>query len=46
MAVLMTHPCGYIDYSAAEVDDTINTALRIKKNLLDYIREKDMEELV
>ena len=41
-----THPCVYIDYSAAEVDDTINTALRIKKNLLDYIREKDMEELV
>lgn len=40
------HPCLYIDYSAAEVDDTINTALKLKKGLLDYIRDKKLEETV
>ena len=40
------HPCLYIDYTAADVDDTINAALRMKKNLLDYIREKDLSEVV
>ena len=41
-----THPCLYIDYTAAEVDDTINRALAMKKNLLDYIRNKNLEEVV
>ena len=40
------HPCLYIDYSAADVDDTINKALKMKKNLLEYIRDKDLEEAV
>lgn len=40
------HPCLYIDYSAAEVDETINKALKMKKGLLEYIREKDIKEVV
>ena len=40
------HPCLYIDYSAAEVDETINTALKMKKGLLEYIREKDLKEVI
>ena len=40
------HPCLYIDYVAAEVDNTINKALRMKKNLLEYIRGSDLEEVV
>lgn len=40
------HPCLYVDYSAADVDDTINTALRLKKGLLDYIRDKNIKEAV
>lgn len=38
--------CLYIDYSASDVDETINTALRLKKGLLDYIRDKKLEETV
>lgn len=40
------NPCLYIDYSCADVDDTINNALKMKKGLLDYIREKDINDLV
>ena len=40
------HPCLYIDYTAAEVDNTINNALRMKKNLLEYIRDTDLEETI
>lgn len=40
------HPCLYIDYTAAEVDETINRALVMKKNLLDYIRDKQIDEVV
>lgn len=40
------HPCLYIDYNAADVDDTIITSLRLKKGLLEYIREKDVGEVV
>ena len=40
------HPCLYIDYTAAEVDETINRSLAMKKNLLDYIREKSIEDIV
>lgn len=40
------HPCLYIDYSAAEVDETINTALKMKKGLLEYIRDKDLKEVI
>lgn len=40
------HPCLYIDYTACEVDNTINEALAMKKGLLEYIREKDLSEVV
>ena len=40
------HECLYIDYTAAEVDETINRALAMKKNLLDYIRDKQIDEVV
>lgn len=40
------HPCLYIDYTAASVDETINNALRMKKNLLEYIRGTNLEEVV
>ena len=40
------HPCLYIDYTAAEVDNTINNALRMKKNLLEYIRDTNISEVV
>ena len=40
------HTCLYIDYACAEVDDTVTTALTMKKNLLEYIRAKDLKETV
>ena len=40
------HPCQYIDYISCPVDETIINSLKLKKNLLDYIREKDIEETV
>lgn len=40
------HPCVYVDYIASPVDRTIITALKLKKNLLDYIREQDIKELI
>ncbi len=40
------HPCMYVDYVSCEVDKTIAEALRLKKNLLEYIREKDVSEVV
>lgn len=39
-------PCLYIDYSASEIDRTVNQSLAMKKSLLDYIREKNIEEVV
>ena len=38
--------CTYVDYTACEVDDTINKALLMKKNLLDYIRDRDLREVI
>lgn len=40
------HPCTYIDYMSSPVDKTIMDALKQKKNLLDYVRDMPMEELV
>lgn len=40
------YPCTYIDYVSCEVDKTIAEALRLKKGLLEYIREKPIEEVV
>lgn len=39
-------PCTYIDYTSCDVDKTIMEALKLKKNLLEYIREKDVSEVV
>ena len=40
------HPCTYIDYTSCGVDRTITEALKLKKGLLEYIRDKNMEEIV
>lgn len=40
------YPCTYIDYVSCEVDKTIAEALRLKKGLLEYIRDKDISEVV
>ena len=36
------HPCTYVDYMAAGIDHIIYDALRIKKNLLDVIRDGEL----
>lgn len=40
------HPCTYIDYESSVVDRTIAEALKMKKGLLEYIREKDIKEIM
>ena len=40
------YPCTYIDYVSCEVDKTIADALRLKKGLLEYIRDRSIEEVV
>lgn len=40
------YPCTYIDYVSCGVDKTIANALRLKKGLLEYIRDKSIEEVV
>ena len=40
------YPCTYIDYVSCEVDKTIADALRLKKGLLEYIRDKNIEEVI
>lgn len=40
------HPCIYIDYTASDIDRTINSAIAMKKNLLEYIRNKNVEEII
>ena len=40
------YPCTYIDYVSCEVDKTIADALRLKKSLLEYIRDKNIKEVV
>lgn len=40
------HPCTYIDYESCQADRDVTNALRLKKNLLEYIREKNKEETV
>lgn len=37
-----SHPCTYVDYMAAGVDRIIYDALRLKKNLLDVIRDGEV----
>lgn len=40
------YPCTYIDYVSCGIDKTINEALNLKKGLLDYIRDKDIKEVM
>lgn len=40
------HPCTYIDYVSCGIDRTILDSLKLKKGLLEYIREKDIKEVV
>ena len=37
-------PCLYVDYIASPVEEKIMESLKMKKNLLDYIRGEDREE--
>jgi superfamily II DNA/RNA helicase len=42
-----TEPCLYTDYiNADSVDEKIVSALKLKRNLLDYIRSAEIEEIV
>jgi hypothetical protein len=42
-----TQPCMYIDYAYEDsIDEKIVASLRMKRNLLDYIRDADMKEIV
>lgn len=38
-----SHPCTYVDYVSCSIDKTILESLRLKKGLLEYIREKTDE---
>ncbi len=38
------NPCLYVDYIASPVEEKIMESLKMKKNLLDYIRDGDREE--
>ena len=40
------YPCTYINYVSCEVDKTIADALRLKKGLLEYIRDKSIKEVI
>lgn len=39
-------PCTYIDYVASDIDSVVLRALKDKKGLLEYIRDKDIKELI
>lgn len=39
-------PCLYIDYTCSDVDKTITKALKMKKGLLEYIRDKDIKDII
>ena len=41
-----THPCTYVDYESCAVDKLVNDSIKLKKNMLEYIREKDVSKLV
>lgn len=40
------HPCTYIDYVSCGIDRTVLDSLKLKKGLLEYIRDKDMKEVI
>ena len=39
-------PCLYVDYIASPVEQKIMESLKMKKNLLDYIRQEDRESVM
>ena len=39
-------PCLYVDYIASPVEEKIMESLKMKKNLLDYIRGEDSKEML
>lgn len=40
------HPCTYIDYVSCPVDKVIMDSLKLKKGLLEYIRDKNIMEVL
>ena len=40
------YPCTYIDYVSCDIDRAVYKALTLKKNLLDYVRDKDIKEII
>lgn len=40
------HPCTYIDYVSCGIDRIILDSLKLKKGLLEYIRDKDIKEVM
>lgn len=40
------HPCTYIDYVSCGIDRTVLDSLKLKKGLLEYIRDKDIKEVM
>lgn len=38
--------CKYIDYESCPVDRAVNEALSMKKGFLDYMRNKDLKEMI
>ena len=41
-----TYPCTYIDYISSSIDENIINALKFKKNFLEFIRDKNIEEVL
>ena len=39
-------PCTYVDYESCGADKLVNDSLRLKKGLLEYIRDKDIAEVI
>lgn len=39
-------PCTYIDYVSCDVDKMIRESLKLKKGLLEYIRNKDISQII
>lgn len=40
------HSCSFVDYDSCQADRTIRTSLKMKKGMLDYLRGKNIKELV
>ena len=40
------HPCSFVDYESCQADRSIRTALKVKQGMLEYLRSKDMKEII